>query len=114
VIAYPVTEMESPVASAVEARALLSSRTAQLLVHLDVDVIDYAEFPLADCPRYHAGIRFDTTMECLSTFLASPQLAAVVVSEVNPDHDISGSLTARLVNGLTDAFQRAKAAEALR
>jgi arginase len=54
----PVTAMPPGTAGrrAVQALARLQDKRA-LLCHLDVDVIDYAQFPLADCPATTAACR---------------------------------------------------------
>ncbi len=49
----PVTELKGHHREkAAEALALLEARADRILVHFDVDVIDSAEFPLADWPHY--------------------------------------------------------------
>jgi arginase len=96
----PVTDIPAgqagPVARA--SLAALGSRQA-LLLHLDVDVIDYPSFPLADCPRYHGGLAFSEAMAAVAAAAAQPGLACLTITEVNPDHDPTGELTRRLVAG---------------
>jgi arginase len=102
---YPVTSMDGrPVELAAEARSRLEARGAAIAVHFDVDVMDSAEIPLADWPHYDA-LEFGETMRCLSVFIASPKLAALVVTEINPDHDPDGLLIRRFIDGFADALQ---------
>jgi arginase family enzyme len=49
---------------AIGALARLRNKRA-LLCHLDVDVVDYASFPLADCPRCHGGLSLADTFDVL-------------------------------------------------
>jgi hypothetical protein len=41
-----------------------------LLVHLDLDVLDYLDMPLAEEYRRNRGLRFDQLMASLRIFLA--------------------------------------------
>jgi arginase len=102
---YPVTSMDDrPVELAEEARARLEQRARAIVVHFDVDVMDSAEIPLADWPHYDA-LSFGDAMRCLSVFLGSPKLAALVVTEINPDHDPEGLLVAQFVDAFAGAMQ---------
>lgn len=67
------------------AAAWAGSRAA-LLVHFDVDVIDYEDFPLAENTRRKYGLRYADAMAALGVLMRAPNLAALTVSEVNPDH----------------------------
>ena len=72
--------------------------------HLDVDVIDYASFPLADCPRYHGGLSLSDTFEVVKAVAGHPGLACLTLTEVNPDHDPTGKLSQQLVSRWTAAI----------
>lgn len=95
----PVTEIPAGQAGhlAAEAALALSGREAVLL-HLDVDVIDFPSFPLADCPRYHAGLALADAMDAVRAVAGHPRLAALSITEVNPDHDPGGELTQTLAS----------------
>jgi arginase len=102
---YPVTSMgDRPVAVAAEALAYLEERARAIAVHFDVDVMDSAEIPLADWPHYDA-LSFGDAMRCLRVFVGSPKLAALVVTEINPDHDPDGLLVAQFVDAFADALR---------
>ena len=58
----------------------------RLLVHLDVDVLDYVDMPLAENNRRNVGLRFDQLMASLRPLLRAPNWAALTVCELNPDH----------------------------
>jgi len=95
----PVTDITAGTAGRRATTALARLRGKDALVcHLDVDVIDYARFPLADCPRYHGGLSLSDTFDALQAAAGHPGLACLTLTEVNPDHDPTGELTSQLVS----------------
>ena len=94
---------------AMEARARLEDRAAAVAVHFDVDVMDSAEIPLANWPHYDA-LSFGDAMRCLRVFVETPKLAALVVTEINPDHDPDGLLVRQFVDAFADALRPVAAA----
>ena len=102
---YPVTSMgDRPAEVAAEARARLEERARAIAVHFDVDVMDSAEIPLADWPHYDA-LSFGDAMRCLSVFVGSPKLAALVVTEINPDNDPDGLLVRQFIDAFAGAMR---------
>ena len=102
---YPVTSMDDrPVELAAEARSRLEERARGIAVHFDVDVMDSAEIPLADWPHYDA-LSFGDAMRCLSVFVASPRLAGLVLTEINPDQDPDGLLVRQFIDAFVDAMR---------
>jgi arginase len=77
----------------------------RLLVHLDLDVLDFADMPLAENTRRNVGLRFHQLTASLRTFLAAPNWAALTITELNPDHGESDGSTLRTFAGaLADAL----------
>lgn len=77
----------------------------RLLVHLDVDVLDYLDMPLAENNRRNIGLRFDQLMASLRPLLRAPNWVALTVCELNPDHGESDGSTLRtFVESLSDAL----------
>jgi arginase len=77
----------------------------RLLVHLDVDVLDYLDFPLAENNRRNVGLRFDQLMSALRPLLRAPNWMALTICELNPDHGESDGSTLRIfVKALADAL----------
>jgi arginase len=77
----------------------------RLLVHLDLDVLDFVDMPLAENNRRNAGLRFDQLMTALRPLLCAPNWAALTVCELNPDHGESDGSTLRVFAGaLADAL----------
>ena len=67
----------------------------RLLVHLDLDVLDFVDMPLAENNRRNVGLRFDHLMAALRPLLCAPSWAALTVCELNPDHGESDGSTLR-------------------
>jgi arginase len=77
----------------------------RLLVHLDLDVLDYLDMPLAENNRRNVGLRFDQLMAALRALLRAPNWTALTVCELNPDHGESDGSTMRTFAGaLADAL----------
>lgn len=83
----PVAEVATgPERAARRARELLEDRCDRLLVHFDVDVIDFTDVPLSENWGRNEGLAYDHAMRALETLLASPRLAGMTITELNPDH----------------------------
>jgi arginase len=89
--------------AAADALTALADRDG-LIVHFDVDVIDSTELPLAQYPHFNVGLPFIDAMAALTTLCGATDVAAIVVTEVNPDNDPDGGHVARLVDGLAQAI----------
>ena len=80
-----------PAGAALRARAALEARYDRLLVHFDVDVIDFTDVPLSENWGRSEGLAYEQAMSALAVLLASPKLAGVTVTELNPDHVEAGA-----------------------
>jgi arginase len=76
----------------------------RILVHIDIDVLDYTDFPIAHEVRAAPGLTIDELHMLASRVRQIPQWAGLTLCEVNPDHarDVAGQFT-RLVSLLHDA-----------
>ena len=96
-----------PEAAAGKALDSLRSRSDRILVHFDVDVVDFTDTPLSENPGRNEGIPYEQAAAALRVLLAAPALAGVTVTELNPNHveegagsierlarDLAGALTA--------------------
>ncbi len=82
-----------------------ANRFDLLLIHLDVDVLDYLDMPLAENTRRNVGLRFAELMAALRVLLSAPNWAALTVCEINPDHgEADGSTLRTFVEALADAL----------
>jgi arginase len=76
-----------------------------LLVHLDVDVLDFVDMPLAENNRRNWGLTFSQLMAALQVFLRAPNWAALTICEVNPDHgEADGSTLRTFAEALSKAL----------
>jgi arginase len=104
---YPLARVRAdPAAAARDALLRLESRSDAILVHFDVDVMD---FPAVDVPHPH-GLDGESAFAALQVFVAAPTCIALVVTELNPEEDPDRAHTARLVDGLVGALGVAKEA----
>lgn len=58
----------------------------RVLVHVDVDVLDFTHFPIAENTRRCAGLTLDELRNLLGLALGLPNWRVLTVTEVNPDH----------------------------
>ena len=103
--AIPVDEVaDDPEAAA--GRALdFVSRFDRLLVHFDVDVVDFNDAQLSEDAVRGDGLTLDAAMRALTVLTASERLSAVTVTELNPFHgDEEGETLRRFVEMLADSL----------
>jgi arginase len=101
-----LAEVAADPSSAAEAVATgWAQQFDRLLVHLDLDVLDFVDMPLAENNRRNAGLQFDQLMAALRTLLCAPNWSVLTVCELNPDHGESDGSTVRTSAGaLADAL----------
>jgi arginase len=77
----------------------------RLLIHLDVDVLNYVDMPLAENIRRDPALSFDQLMAALRPLLLAPNWVALTITELNPDHGEADGSTLRLfAEALTDVL----------
>jgi len=87
-----------PTGAAARALASLEARCERLLVHFDVDVVDFTDAPLSENTGRNEGLALATALAALEVLLASPKLAALTITELNPAHtEAGGEAIERLV-----------------
>ena len=88
------------------ARSVATGWAAQfdrLLIHLDVDVLDFIDFPIAENTRREGGLWFDQLMAALAPLLAAPNWTTLTITELNPDHtDADGDTLRTFTRTLAD------------
>jgi arginase len=102
---------DDPVAAAEGVVEGWASQFDYLLVHLDIDVVDFADAPLAENARRNVGLKLDTLLTALERLVAAPNWCGLTVCEINPDHgERDGStlddFASRLATVLSGAFAR--------
>jgi arginase len=107
----PVDEVAAdPEGAAARARELAEDRCDRLLVHFDVDVIDFTDTPLSENWGRNEGIAYEAALRALDVLVASPHLAALTVTELNPDHTEQGAHSIeRLATDLSGSLARSLA-----
>lgn len=73
-------------------------------VHFDVDAVDSIELPLAEYPHFNTGVSVATAAKILERICATPQLAALVVTEANPRRDPNHHYMPVLARLIADAL----------
>jgi arginase len=82
---------EGPVAAADRALRLIQDRWDRLLVHFDVDVIDFTDVPLSENWGRNVGIAYEDAITSLGALLASERFVGLTITELNPDHTERGA-----------------------
>jgi arginase len=79
-----------------------------LLVHLDVDVLDFVDLQLAEESRRNTGLRFGQLVDALRVLVAAPNWIALTICEINPDHgELDGSTLRTFNDGLAGVLSGA-------
>jgi arginase len=100
-----LADVKADPAGAGRRAAAWGTRYAKLLVHLDVDVLAFTDFPIAENVRRCDGLTFEQLAAALAPLLASPNWRALTLTEVNPDHAPDEAETFRgLIRMLSDAL----------
>ena len=58
----------------------------RILVHVDVDVLNYDQFPIAENTRRRAGLSLVSLGTLLNELCALPNWRALTMAEINPEH----------------------------
>ena len=80
-----------PAGAARRAVTSLEERCERIVVHCDVDLVDFTDTPLSENWGRNEGLPFDSFLDALHAALEAPGLAAVTVTELNPDHTEPGA-----------------------
>jgi arginase len=95
-----------PQAAAQRAINALDGHAERILVHFDVDLIDFTDTPLSENTGRNEGLPCATVIEALHALLEDPRVAGLTLTELNPHHAEEGAhsierLAADLARGLT-------------
>lgn len=78
----------------------------RLLIHFDVDVIDFTDAPLSEHTGRNEGLTMEQALRALRVFTAHPAFAALTITELNPWHgEEDGATVERFVAGLVEALR---------
>ena len=77
-----------------------------MLIHFDVDVLTFSEFPIAENVRRCQGLSLNEAFAAIKALVALPNWRALTITEVNPDHaPDERKLFAQLIARLGEALQ---------
>ena len=71
-----------------------------VLIHLDVDILSFVDFPIAENVRRCDGLKLEQAAFVLKQLTALPQWHALTITEVNPDHAPDESAAFARLNGM--------------
>lgn len=96
-----------PALAARQALDWAARRFDRLIIHFDVDVVDFTDAPLSENTGRNIGLRLTDALHALGDLLQDPRVSAVTVTELNPDHGEPGDSTlSRFVAGFAEAFRK--------
>jgi arginase len=82
-------------------------RFDRLVIHFDVDVVDFTDAPLSENTGRNIGLSLTDALRALGDLLRDPRVSAVTVTELNPDHGEPEDATlTRFVAGFAEAFRQ--------
>lgn len=93
-----------PAGCATAALNALRQASDSIVLHFDVDAVNSGDLPLANFPHYGTGVTLEQAGQALSVAAAAPELAAIVLTEINPSHDPGGQQLQRYVSTVADTF----------
>jgi arginase len=100
-----------PEGAAREALDIMHAHCDRLLIHFDVDVIDFTDAPLSENTGRNIGLPFDDALRAFAALTTSDRLSAVTITELNPLHGAEdGSTISAFVERLAAALAGAPAA----
>ena len=69
------------------------SRFDRLLIHFDVDTIDFTDMPLSENTGRNEGLSFEQAIRALTVLVTTEKLGALTITEINPEHGEQGGAT---------------------
>lgn len=94
-----------PGAAAAEALSRLSPGCTRLVIHFDVDVVDFTDAPLSENTGRNIGVPLTAALDALAAVAADGRTAALTVTELNPAHAAAEAGTlGRLCDGIARAL----------
>jgi arginase len=82
----PLAAVEDRLTEVLDGLTAWAAGFDRVLVHVDVDVLDYRAFPIAEEVREVPGLSFGRLAELTRGLRQMGQVRALTVCEVNPDH----------------------------
>jgi arginase len=97
-----------PEGAAGDALEQLEPSIDRLLVHFDVDTIDFTDVPLSENTGRNEGLSFDAALRALTVLVKSKYFGGLTITELNPAHgDENGATIEKFIDALADALSHA-------
>jgi len=87
-----------------QAVTAISGVAGSVIVHFDVDAVDSGDLPLGNFPHYGTGVDLSAAGATLRVLCSAPNLAAIVLTEINPSHDPDGTQLDRYIDTVSAAL----------
>jgi arginase len=101
------TVAADPGAAAEAAVFSLEARCDRVVLHCDVDLVDFTDTPLSENWGRNEGLPYDKFLATLAVLLEAPSLTAVTITELNPLHtEPDGGAIERLLATLAGSLSR--------
>lgn len=81
-----LAEVVADLAGSAQRALAWAGRFERLLVHVDLDVLDFVDAQLAENNRRNWGLTLAQLMSVLEVFIQAPNWRALTICELNPDH----------------------------
>ena len=89
----PIGEVAADPAGAARRALTLLAACDRLVIHFDVDVIDFTDAPLSENTGRNVGLRQGQAFAALTTVLMDARVSALTVTELNPLHGAEDGTT---------------------
>lgn len=100
---FPASELREDLSAALDGIDHFLGASPRI-VHFDVDAVDSTELPLGDYPHFNTGVPVETAEEILKHLCKPSHLAALVVTEANPNRDPNNVYIPRLARLIAGAL----------
>jgi arginase len=95
---------EDPEGAAKRALEIAAERWERVVIHLDVDVVDFTDAPLSELSSRNVGLKLDEMLRALTVLASGSGLVALTLAELNPH---SASADDRLLERFAASFAQA-------
>ena len=80
-----------PIAAAQRALSALDGHAERILVHFDVDLVDFTDTPLSENTGRNEGLPYLEAILALHALLRDPRIVGLTLTELNPHHSEEGA-----------------------
>jgi arginase len=82
---FPLEDVRvDPEGAAQEAVQRVAGLSDRVVIHLDVDVVDFTDAPLSEHPSRNTGLKLEEMLRALAVLASAPGVVAITLAELNP------------------------------